>query len=99
MHILIVRDIAIIVLALESIVIGVVLALLLWQVRSLTRLLQEEIKPILDSARQTVGTVKGTTNLVSETIVSPAIKVGSLFAGVRRTWEVIWGLKPKTRDK
>jgi hypothetical protein len=99
MHILVVRDIAIIVLALESIVIGVVLALLLWQVRSLTRLLQEEIKPILDSARQTVGTVKGTTNLVSETIVSPAIKVGSLFAGVRRTWEVIWGLKPKTRDK
>jgi len=99
MHILIVRDIAIIVLALESIVIGVVLVLLLWQVRSLTRLLREEIKPILDSARQTVGTVKGTTNLVSETIVSPAIKVGSLFAGVRRTWEVIWGLKPKTRDK
>jgi len=46
-----------------------------------------------------VGTVKGTTNLVSETIVSPAIKVGSLFAGVRRTWEVIWGLKPNTRDK
>lgn len=99
MHISDARDLAIIVLALESIVIGVVLVLLLWQVRSLIRLLQEEIKPILDSARQTVGTVKGTTNLVSETIVSPAVKVGSLFAGVRRTWEVIWSLKPKTKDQ
>lgn len=95
MQIAVIRDIAIVILALESLVIGVVLALLLWQVRSLTHLLQEELKPILDSARETVGTVKGTTHLVSSTIVQPTVKVGSLAAGVRRTWEVILGLKPK----
>jgi hypothetical protein len=98
MQIAVVRDIAIVVLAFESIVIGVVLALLLWQVRSLTRLLQQEVKPILDSARETVGTVKGTTNLVSRTIVQPAVKIGSLAAGVRRAWEVILDLKPRPQD-
>jgi len=84
-----VRDIAIIALALESIVIGILLILLLWQVRGLTRLLQEELKPILDSARETVGTVRGTTSLVSETIVSPAVKIGSFAAGVRRVLQIV----------
>ena len=84
------RDIAIIVLAIESIVVGVLLILLLWQLRSLTRLLQEEIKPMLDSMQETVGTVKGTASLVSETIVSPAVKIGGLAAGLRRALEVMF---------
>ena len=63
-----VRDVAIIVLAVESIVVGIVLILLLWQLRSLTRLLQEEIKPMLDSLQQTIGTVKGTTTLEPEKV-------------------------------
>ena len=84
-----VRDIAIIVLAVESIIIGVVLTLLLLQLRDLTRLLQDEIEPILDSARRAVGTVKGTTLLVSETIVSPAIKISGFATGLRRVLEVL----------
>ena len=99
MQIAAVRDIAIIVLALESIVIGVVLVLLLWQLRNLTRLLQQEIKPILDSARETLGTVQGTTNLVSETIVSPAIKINEVAAGVRRVMEVILAIKKPHKDE
>jgi len=89
----IVRDVAIILLALESIVIGVVLVLLLLQVRSLTRLLQEQVKPMLDSMRQTLGTLKGTTSIVSETIVTPAVKIGGFAAGARRTLEVLLALK------
>ena len=84
-----VRDIAIIVLAVESIIIGVVLTLLLLQLRDLTRLLQDEIEPILDSARRTVGTVKGTTLLVSEAIVSPAIRISGFATGLRRVLEVL----------
>lgn len=93
MTLAVVRDIAIIILALESIIIGVVLTLLLWQVRSLTRLLEQEIKPMLDSLRETIGTVKGTTSLVSETIVSPAVKIGGFVAGLRRAVEVLLSLK------
>ncbi len=84
-----VRDIAIIILAIESIVIGILLMLLLWQLRSLTVLLQEQIKPMLDSMQETIGTVKGTTSLVSETIVSPAIKISGMVAGLRRAVEVM----------
>ncbi len=84
-----VRDIAIIVLAIESVIVGVVLVLLLWQLRSLTRLLQDEIKPMLDSMQETIGTVKGTTSLVSETIVSPAVRIGGFVAGLRRAMEVM----------
>lgn len=87
------RDIAIIVLAIESIVVGVLLILLLWELRSLTRLLQEEIKPMLDSMQETIGTVKGTTSLVSETIVSPAVRIGGFAAGLRRTLEVLLGTR------
>jgi hypothetical protein len=98
MQIVAVRDVAIIVLALESIIIGVLLALLLWQVRGLARMLQDEVKPILDDARETAGTVKATTKLVSETIVTPAVKVSSFVTGVRRTVDLILGLSPRSRD-
>jgi hypothetical protein len=83
------RDLAIIVLAVESIVIGIAMIFLILQVRRLTRLLEEEIRPILKSARRTVGMVQGTTSLVSETLVTPAVKIGQMSAGIRRTVEVL----------
>jgi hypothetical protein len=94
----VVRDIAIVVLALESIVIGIVLVLMLWQVRSLTKLLQDQLKPMLDAMRETVGTVKGTTSLVSQTIVTPAVKIGGFFAGVRRALQVMLSFQPRRTD-
>ena len=95
MNLALVRDIAIVVLAVESIVIGIVLVLMLWQVRSLTMLLQDQLKPMLDAMRETVGTVKGTTSLVSETIVTPAVKIGGFFAGARRALQVMLSLQPR----
>jgi hypothetical protein len=84
-----IRDIAIIVLAVESFVIGLALIILLLQVRSLIRLLQDEIRPMLQSARQTVGRVKGTTTLVSDTIIGPAVRIGQFSAGLRRALTVL----------
>jgi amino acid permease len=89
-----VRDIAIVILAVESIVVGILLILLLWQLRSLTLLLQEEVKPMLDALQETIGTVKGTTSLVSETIVSPAVRISGFVAGLRRALEVILTREP-----
>jgi hypothetical protein len=93
-----VRDIAIIILAIESIVIGAVLTLLLWQLRRLTVLLQEQLEPMLDSMQKTLGTVKGTTSLVSETIVSPAVKISGFATGVREALQVLLRVKPR-RDR
>jgi len=94
-----VRDIAIVILAVESIVVGILLILLLWQLRSLTRLLQEEVKPVLDALQETIGTVKGTTSLVSETIVSPAVRISGFAAGLRRALEVILTRKPAREEE
>jgi ABC-type nitrate/sulfonate/bicarbonate transport system permease component len=94
-----VRDIAVIILAIESIVVGVLLILLLWQLRSLTRLLQDEIRPMLDSMQETIGTVKGTTSLVSDTIVSPAVKIGGFVAGLRRALEVMFTIKRQHKSQ
>jgi hypothetical protein len=69
-----IRDVAIIILAVESIVIGILLAILSLQIYLLVRLIRDEIKPMLDSTNETVSTVRGTTTFVSEMVVSPVIK-------------------------
>lgn len=81
MWLAVVRDIAIVILALESIVIGALLVLTLLQIRTLVRILRDEIRPLLDSANQTMTTVKGTTQFVSKTVVNPLVRVTSYTTG------------------
>lgn len=80
----VIRDVAIIVLAVETIVIGVLLALLLWQVRALVVILRDEIQPLLDSAQQTSDTVRATTHFLSKRIVKPGVDALSFGAGLRQ---------------
>ena len=87
--IVVVRDIAIIALAVESLIIGLFLIILMWQIRSLTRLLQHEIRPILDSVNETASTVRGTTVFLSDHVVSPMIQAKSLASGVHRALNVL----------
>ena len=83
------RDLAIILLAVESLVIGVVLVVLIWEVRTLAKLLREEIKPILDSADETVRTMRGTTTFVSETLVNPVVRASSFASGVLHALRIL----------
>src|SRR5216683_3840952 len=53
-----VRDVFIIFMALEFIVIGAALVVLMFQLAVLTNMLQHEIKPILDSTNETINTVR-----------------------------------------
>lgn len=80
-----IRDIAIITAALVTIVIGAFLAILVFQLQSLISLLRHEVRPILDSTKQTVSTVRGTTTFVSDNVVSPMINVMSVVAGIGQT--------------
>lgn len=84
-----VRDIFIILMALESIVIGVALTILVVQLASLINLLQNEIKPILKSTNDTVNTLKGTTTFLSDNLASPVIKFNSSMAGVKKIFDLI----------
>jgi hypothetical protein len=85
----VVRDLAIILLAVESLVIGVVLIILVWEIRSLAKLLREEIKPILDSADETARTLRGTTVFVSDTFVNPMVRVSSFVTGLAQALRIL----------
>ena len=88
-----IRDIFIIVLALESLIIGAALVILVVQLALLLNLLQNEVKPILETTRRTVNTLKGTTAFLSEHAVKPVINLGSMAAGVKRLIEIIGIIK------
>ena len=59
-----VRDLSIIILALESIVVGVLLGVLIVQVTKLIRMLRDEVMPILYSTQETLNTMRGTTTFL-----------------------------------
>jgi hypothetical protein len=83
------RDVAIIILAVESIIIGALLVFLIFQMQALARFLKEEIRPILESVNETASTVRGTTNFVSDTVVSPVMRAAGLVSALRRIIDVL----------
>lgn len=84
-----VRDIFIIILALESLLIGAALIILVIQLAVLTNLLQNEVRPILESTKETIGTLRSTSQFISKRAVSPIVSVSSFFAGFRKFFEII----------
>jgi hypothetical protein len=77
-----IRDIFIIFMALEFLMIGIVMIILIIQLARLTLLLQNEIKPILDSTNETANTLRGTTLFLSEHLVEPVLKLNQTLAGL-----------------
>jgi hypothetical protein len=90
-----VRDILIIFLALTSIVVWVLLGVLIWQIWRLTRMVQDELKPMIDDTRQTLATVRGTATFMSENVAAPVIQSSSRLAGYRRIVQVLLGRAPR----
>jgi nitrate reductase gamma subunit len=75
-----IRDIFIIFMALASLVLGIALVVLIAQLAILINLLQNEIRPILDSTTETVNTLKGTTQFLSNNLTEPVIKLNEYLA-------------------
>jgi len=89
-----IRDIFIIVVALESLLIGVALVVLIVQLASLINLLQNEVKPILKATTDTVNNLRGTAEFLGENVVEPVIKLNGYLAGLYRMLELM-GVKKK----
>jgi 4-amino-4-deoxy-L-arabinose transferase-like glycosyltransferase len=89
-----IRDVFIIVVALESLVIGVALIVLIVQLASLINLIQNEVRPILDATNETVNTLRGTAEFLGENVVEPVIKLNGYLAGLKRMLELL-GIKPR----
>jgi hypothetical protein len=83
------RDIAIVVLALETLAVMVLLLIIAVLIFVVIVLIYDRMVPVLEqvnrtatSVADTVQTVRGTTEFVSERVVSPVIEVSSYASGV-----------------
>jgi hypothetical protein len=89
------RDIFIIFMALEGLLIGVALVVLVVQLALLTNLLKHEVKPILDSTNEAARTLRGTAAFMSQNVVDPVIKVHASVAALRSALDL---LRPNRRS-
>lgn len=82
-----IRDVFIIFMALESILIGLALVILMIQLARLINLLQNDIKPILESTNETVSTLRGTALFLSDNLTEPVVKLNEFIAAMRQLVE------------
>ena len=87
-----IRDIFVIIVSLETLVIGLALVVLLVQLASLINLLQNEVRPILKATSETVNSLRGTADFLGESVVEPVIKLNGYLASLRRVLELM-GIK------
>jgi hypothetical protein len=83
------RDIFLILLAMEFMVVGVALTVLVIQLARLVLLVEMEIRPMLENANETLDALRGTTLFISETLIEPVLKLQSSLAGIQRVLEVL----------
>lgn len=76
------RDLALIFLTLQGILIVTGIAVLVLQVARFVNLLRSEVKPITDDAQSAVREVRATSAFVSKNAVQPVIRFQAFFAGV-----------------
>jgi hypothetical protein len=91
------RDISIIILALSSIAVMVLLAVLIFQIIRLTKMLREEILPMLQATQETLGTVRGTATFMGDHVVQPVVKASSYAYGVKSALRALFSGQPADR--
>jgi hypothetical protein len=94
----IIRDLFIIVLAMEGMFMGIALIVLILQLAALVNVLQNEISPIVDNVTETTSTVRGTAQFMSENLVEPVIKFGALTAGIGGVVRELFGIRRTLRS-
>ena len=98
----VIRDIAIVFVAVETFLIGLAILILIFQIQMLIQVLRDEVQPLLRSVNDTASTVRGTTEFVSHNVVSPVIKAAGFAAGAGRVINdlvgVLRGMRPRTQS-
>jgi hypothetical protein len=84
-----IRDIVIVFTAAEGLVIGIALIILIVQLARLTALIQNEVKPILDSTNETLNTFRGTTAFLSDNLAQPVIRASGTLSAIRRAFDLL----------
>jgi len=95
----VVRDIAIVLVAVETFLIGLALIILLFQIQVLIQVLRDEVQPLLHAVNDTASTVRGTTEFVSHNVVSPFIKLAGFTSAVGQVLGNVRGVAKATRRR
>ena len=80
----VVRDLMIIALALEMIIIGAAITVLLIQIARFINLISNEVQPIITSTSDTINTVRGTAVFLSKHLAEPVTKVSGTLRGISK---------------
>jgi len=76
------RDLMLIVLAVQGILIVTAVAVVIVQVARFVNLLRSEVKPITDDTREAINNVRVTTHVVRKGALEPLLVVNGFFAGL-----------------
>ncbi len=89
----VIRDLVIIFLSLEGILIILSIAILTLQVARLVNLLQTEVKPILENTQETVKTAQSTVEFMSENLTEPVIRASGFLSGANVMISNLFGIR------
>jgi hypothetical protein len=93
----IIRDVFLIFLSLQGVMIILALTILIAQIARLINLLQNEVQPILKNTQETVKTASGTVRFVSENVTAPLVKVSGFLAGAGVVLSNLGGIRRALR--
>ncbi len=83
-----IRDILIIFMAFELLLIGLTIILFILQTARLINLFQNEIKPLLNTINETMGTLRGTAEFLGDSLAKPVIKFNSYISAFRSVLDI-----------
>lgn len=91
------RNLFMIVLGLEGILIIGSIAVLIVQIARLVNMLKRDVQPVLTTAQETVNTAKGTVEFVGDNTVRPIIKASAFMSGVGVVIRDVGGIRRAIR--
>lgn len=83
------RDVVIVIVGAQSVITGAAVIVLLVQMARLTALLQNEVRPMLEATNETLNTVRGTSEFLSDRVVRPVVRANGAVAAIRRALELV----------
>lgn len=92
------RDIFIILMAIMSLVTSLALVILIVQLARLINLIQNEVRPILNSTNETVSHLRGTTVFLTDNLVEPVLKMNEYLAGLSQFLKVVGLLRKQSKE-
>jgi uncharacterized membrane protein len=89
----IIRDLFLILLAMQGMVITLALVVLILQIATLINLLQNEVSPIVNNLQDASQTLKGTSEFLKENATAPVIEASAWLSGVTAFVRELGGIR------